>query len=40
LVKQVVERLRSWGAEVPIEQQGREEHVVFALPRALRSSLL
>jgi 4-hydroxy-3-methylbut-2-en-1-yl diphosphate reductase len=37
LVKQVVERLRSWGAEVPSEQQGREEHVVFALPRALRS---
>jgi 4-hydroxy-3-methylbut-2-en-1-yl diphosphate reductase len=38
LVKQVVERLRSWGAEVPVEQQGREEHVVFALPRALRRS--
>ena len=37
LVKQVVERLRSWGAEVPTEQRGREEHVVFALPRALRS---
>ena len=37
LVKQVVERLRSWGATVPVEQQGRAEHVVFALPRALRS---
>jgi 4-hydroxy-3-methylbut-2-enyl diphosphate reductase len=37
LVKQVVERLREWGAEVPFELQGREEHVVFALPRALRS---
>ena len=37
LVKQVVERLRSWGAEAPAEQRGREEHVVFALPRALRS---
>jgi 4-hydroxy-3-methylbut-2-enyl diphosphate reductase len=38
LVRQVVERLRSWGAEVPAELRGREENVVFALPRALRSS--
>jgi 4-hydroxy-3-methylbut-2-enyl diphosphate reductase len=37
LVKQVVERLREWGAQTPAEQHGREEHVVFALPRALRS---
>jgi 4-hydroxy-3-methylbut-2-enyl diphosphate reductase len=37
LVQQVVERLRSWGGELPAEQQGREEHVVFALPRALRT---
>lgn len=36
LVQQVVERLRSWGGEAPVENAGREEHVVFALPRALR----
>jgi len=36
LVQQVVERLRTWGAEVPEEVIGREEHVFFALPRELR----
>jgi 4-hydroxy-3-methylbut-2-enyl diphosphate reductase len=36
LVREVVERLRIWGGEVPAELSGREEHVVFALPRALR----
>jgi 4-hydroxy-3-methylbut-2-enyl diphosphate reductase len=36
LVQQVVERLRSWGAEVPEEVVGREEKVFFALPRELR----
>jgi 4-hydroxy-3-methylbut-2-enyl diphosphate reductase len=35
-VQQVVERLRSWGAELPAELTGREEQVVFGLPRALR----
>src|SRR5580704_1464454 len=35
-VQQVVERLRSWGAEIPAELAGCEEHVVFSLPRALR----
>ena len=38
LVQQVVARLREWGGEVPAELAGREEHVVFALPRALRPS--
>jgi 4-hydroxy-3-methylbut-2-enyl diphosphate reductase len=38
LVQQVVERLRSWGAELPAELAGREEHVVFTLPRELRQS--
>jgi 4-hydroxy-3-methylbut-2-enyl diphosphate reductase len=38
LVQQVVERLRSWGAEVPEEVVGREEHVYFALPRELRAA--
>ncbi len=36
LVQQVVERLRSWGGELPHEAIGREEHVVFGLPRELR----
>jgi 4-hydroxy-3-methylbut-2-enyl diphosphate reductase len=36
LVKQVIERLAGWGAEVPEEVIGREEKVYFALPRELR----
>jgi 4-hydroxy-3-methylbut-2-enyl diphosphate reductase len=36
LVQQVVERLRSWGGSTPKEILGREENVVFSLPRALR----
>jgi 4-hydroxy-3-methylbut-2-enyl diphosphate reductase len=36
LVQQVVERLRSWGGSLPREIVGREENVVFSLPRALR----
>jgi 4-hydroxy-3-methylbut-2-enyl diphosphate reductase len=36
LVQQVVTRLQSWGAEPAAELRGREEHVVFALPRQLR----
>jgi 4-hydroxy-3-methylbut-2-en-1-yl diphosphate reductase len=36
LVQGVMRRLRDWGAEVPAELAGREEHVVFAMPRALR----
>lgn len=36
LVQQVVERLQSWGGELPREVVGREEHVVFGLPRELR----
>ena len=36
LVREVIERLRSWGAEVPQEVVGREEKVYFALPRELR----
>ena len=30
------QRLREWGGEPPDEVVGREEHVVFSLPRALR----
>jgi 4-hydroxy-3-methylbut-2-enyl diphosphate reductase len=35
-VQQVVERLREWGADMPAELAGREEQVVFGLPKALR----
>ncbi len=38
LVRQVVERLKEWGGEVPEEISGREEHVVFTLPKVLRSA--
>ena len=38
LVQQVVQRLREWGGGEPAELHGREEHVVFALPRALRQN--
>jgi 4-hydroxy-3-methylbut-2-enyl diphosphate reductase len=38
LVQQVVTRLREWGGQPPAELSGREEHVVFALPRALRQT--
>jgi len=38
LVRQVVERLREWGGELPEELHGREEHVVFTLPKVLRSA--
>jgi 4-hydroxy-3-methylbut-2-en-1-yl diphosphate reductase len=36
LVREVVERLRGWGGELELELPGRAEHVVFALPKALR----
>ena len=36
LVQRVLEQLRSWGAQVPREVAGREERVIFGLPRELR----
>jgi 4-hydroxy-3-methylbut-2-en-1-yl diphosphate reductase len=36
LVQRVVGRIREWGGEAPAEIVGREENVVFSLPRALR----
>jgi 4-hydroxy-3-methylbut-2-enyl diphosphate reductase len=36
LVREVIERLGEWGVERPQELAGRQEHVVFALPRELR----
>jgi len=38
LVERVVARLREWGGEAPRVVVGREENVVFSLPRALRVS--
>jgi 4-hydroxy-3-methylbut-2-enyl diphosphate reductase len=38
LVRQVIEKLREWGGEPERELVGREEHVVFSLPRALRGA--
>jgi 4-hydroxy-3-methylbut-2-enyl diphosphate reductase len=38
LVQRVVARLREWGGEGAEEILGREENVVFALPRELRES--
>jgi 4-hydroxy-3-methylbut-2-enyl diphosphate reductase len=36
LVQQVVQRLQEWGGVMPREVVGREEYVVFGLPRELR----
>jgi 4-hydroxy-3-methylbut-2-enyl diphosphate reductase len=36
LVQEVIEQLKTWGAEAPTELSGRIEHVVFGLPRELR----
>jgi 4-hydroxy-3-methylbut-2-enyl diphosphate reductase len=38
LVAQVVERLRAWGGEPAEEVIGRSEHVIFSLPKSLRSA--
>jgi 4-hydroxy-3-methylbut-2-enyl diphosphate reductase len=38
LVQRVVARLREWGGQGAEEISGREENVVFALPRELRPS--
>ncbi len=36
LVQQVVARLKEWGGETSTELKGREENIVFALPKELR----
>lgn len=38
LVQQVVAQLRAWGGEMAEEVAGREEHVLFSLPRELRKA--
>ena len=37
LVQGVIAKLREWGGEVAEELQGRQEHVIFALPKTLRA---
>jgi 4-hydroxy-3-methylbut-2-enyl diphosphate reductase len=37
LVQAVVQRLRDWGATLTAEQAGAPEHVVFPVPKALRT---
>jgi 4-hydroxy-3-methylbut-2-enyl diphosphate reductase len=37
LVQGVIAQLREWGGQVPEELDGRKEHVIFALPKALRA---
>ena len=39
LIQQVVARLREWGGKIPQEITGREENVVFTMPKELRISL-
>ena len=36
LVQGVIQQLKAWGGAVVNELKGREEHVIFALPRTLR----
>lgn len=36
LIQQVVARLREWGGQIPQEITGREENVVFSMPKELR----
>ena len=40
LVKEVIERLRSWGADQVTELAGQPENVTFALPRELRINVV
>lgn len=36
LIKNVLDRLQQWGASLPQELAGREEHITFSLPKELR----
>ena len=38
LVSRVIARLMEWGAEMETESRGREENVVFSLPKTLRKT--
>ena len=36
LIKQVIQRLQDWGANIPQELDGRAENITFSLPKELR----
>ena len=36
LVERVVQRIREWGGEPPVDLIGQPENIVFSLPRELR----
>src|SRR5690606_24132524 len=36
VIKQVIQRLQDWSADVPQELNGREENITFSLPKELR----
>ncbi len=40
LIKQVLQRLQDWGANVPQELAGREENITFSLPKELRINII
>ena len=40
LIKQVLQRLQDWGANVPQEFAGREENITFSLPKELRINII
>lgn len=40
LIKQVLQRLQDWGANVPQELIGREENITFSLPKELRINVI
>ncbi len=40
LVENVIDRLKEWGAEDPIETSGKREEVVFSLPKELQKNVI
>lgn len=40
LVKGVIDKLQTFGAEVPVELQGREENITFSMPKELREQVI
>ena len=40
LIKQVLQRLQDWGANIPQELAGREENITFSLPKELRINVI
>jgi len=36
LVSEVIQKLKQWGGQIPSEQEGKTEEIVFSLPKALR----